>query len=232
MFPLTGKCVKRIINCYPNKMKVKQRDITDCGAACLASVAAYYKLKLPVARIRQTAGTDRRGTNALGMVIAAEQLGFEAKGVKGTAESLSKIPLPAIAHVVGKNLQHYVVIYSVRKNKLTFMDPEDGEMHNTTIDDFKKIWSGALILLVPCEIFKEGNEKISVYKRFRFLLQPHRSVIIQSLFGALVYTVSGLSVSVYIQKITDNVFADGNKNLLNLLSVLMLFIYSTNFSFL
>jgi len=27
-------------------IKVKQRDITDCGAACLASVAAHYMLKL------------------------------------------------------------------------------------------------------------------------------------------------------------------------------------------
>ena len=62
-------------------MKVKQRDITDCGAACLASVAAHYRLKLPVSRIRQIAGTDTRGTNALGMVEAAVQLGFESKGV-------------------------------------------------------------------------------------------------------------------------------------------------------
>lgn len=29
---------------------VKQRDITDCGAACLASVAAYYDLYLSVAQ--------------------------------------------------------------------------------------------------------------------------------------------------------------------------------------
>ncbi len=29
-------------------LKIKQRDITDCGAACMASVAANYKLKLPV----------------------------------------------------------------------------------------------------------------------------------------------------------------------------------------
>jgi ABC-type bacteriocin/lantibiotic exporter with double-glycine peptidase domain len=50
-------------------------DITDCGAACLASVGEHYKLKLPVARIWQIAGTDKRGTNVLGMVKAAEQLG-------------------------------------------------------------------------------------------------------------------------------------------------------------
>ena len=65
-------------------IKIKQRDITDCGAACLASVAAFYKLKLPVSRIRQYAGTDKRGTNVLGLIEAAELLGFQAKGVKGT----------------------------------------------------------------------------------------------------------------------------------------------------
>lgn len=53
------------------KIKIKQRDITDCGAACLASVAAYYKLQLPVSRIRQFAGTDKRGTNVLGLIEAA-----------------------------------------------------------------------------------------------------------------------------------------------------------------
>ncbi|HUM88961.1 MAG TPA: cysteine peptidase family C39 domain-containing protein [Prolixibacteraceae bacterium] len=41
--------------------KIKQRDITDCGAACLASIAAYYKLRIPVSRIRQMAGTDKKG---------------------------------------------------------------------------------------------------------------------------------------------------------------------------
>ena len=37
-------------------IKIKQHDITDCGAACLASIAAHYHLELPIARIRQYAG--------------------------------------------------------------------------------------------------------------------------------------------------------------------------------
>ncbi|GHU80455.1 hypothetical protein FACS1894145_6870 [Bacteroidia bacterium] len=135
-------------------IKVKQRDITDCGAACLASVGEHYKLKLPVSRIRQIAGTDKRGTNVLGMVKAAEQLGFDAKGVKGIAKSLPQIPLPAIAHIVRNNLQHYVVIYSVHKGIVSYMDPGDGEMHKETIEEFMKIWLGVLILLVPDEEFK------------------------------------------------------------------------------
>jgi ATP-binding cassette subfamily B protein len=206
-------------------VKVKQRDITDCGAACLASIAGHYRLKLPVSRIRQIAGTDTRGTNALGMVQAAEQLGFECKAVKGNVDSLSKIPLPAIAHVVlGDGLQHYVVIYSVGKRKLVYMDPADGLMHRETIEAFKKKWSGVLILLLPGEAFREEDKKVSIFKRFMYLLAPHKSVVLTSLFGAIIYTLLGLSTSIYIQKITDNVFVNGNTNLLNLLSVVMIII--------
>jgi len=87
--------------------KIKQSDITDCGAACLASVAAHNRLRFPVSRIRQYAGTDKRGINVLGLIEAAERLGFQAKAAKGPLESLSKIPLPAIAHAIVKNGLHH-----------------------------------------------------------------------------------------------------------------------------
>lgn len=75
---------------------------------------ALYQLQLPVSRIRQYASADKRGTNVLGLLEAADKLGFEAKGAKGPIESLSKIPLPAIAHVIVKEqLHHFVVIYKV-----------------------------------------------------------------------------------------------------------------------
>jgi ABC-type bacteriocin/lantibiotic exporter with double-glycine peptidase domain len=65
-----------------NKTCIKQRDITDCGAACLVSVAMHYQLELPVSRIRQYAGTDKRGTNVLGLIEAAERLGLSGKSCK------------------------------------------------------------------------------------------------------------------------------------------------------
>ena len=34
-----------------SKISIKQHDITDCGAACLASVSAYYKLEIPISKI-------------------------------------------------------------------------------------------------------------------------------------------------------------------------------------
>lgn len=208
-----------------NSTKIKQRDITDCGAACLASIASHYQLKLPVSRIRQYAGTDKRGTNVLGLIEASEKLGFQAKGAKGALDSLTKIPLPAIAHVILKNgLHHFVVIYKVTKKEITFMDPSDGQYHKNKITDFEKIWSGVIVLILPDESFAKGNETTSNTKRFWQLIMPHKGIMIQALIGAVAYTILGLSTSIYMQKLIDFVLPDGNIRLLNLLSIGMIVI--------
>lgn len=204
-------------------VKIKQRDITDCGAACLAAISQYYDLKIPISKIRQIAGTDTKGTNALGMIQAAEELGFSAKGVRGKIDSLSKIPMPAIAHIIiNSTLHHYVVIYSVKKNNIRYMDPADGKIHKLNINEFQKLWTGVLILLVPGNDFTIRDDTVSNIKRFFFLIKPHKYTIIQCIVGASIYTVLGLSMSFYIEKITDYVLVGGNKNLLNLMSIVML----------
>lgn len=205
------------------KITIKQHDITDCGAACLASISAHYNLQIPIARIRQYAGTDKKGTNVLGLIEAAEKLGFEAKGVRGELDSLFKIPKPAIAHIIVKEqLHHYVVIYEVTKEYIKIMDPGDGKIHKKTHEEFTKEWTGVLVLLLPKEEFTPTNEKVSVLKRFWFLLKPHKFVLLQALVGAVIYTLLGFSTSIYIQKITDYVLVGGNTKLLNLLSIVML----------
>ncbi|WP_299104063.1 peptidase domain-containing ABC transporter [uncultured Tenacibaculum sp.] len=205
------------------KISIRQHDVTDCGAACLASIAAHYNLQIPIARIRQYAGTDKKGTNVLGVIEAAEKLGFQAKGVRGELDSLFKIPKPAIAHVIVRGqLQHYVVIYEVTKQHVKIMDPGDGKIHKKTHEVFLKEWTGVLVLLLPKEEFAIGNEKVSVLKRFWFLLKPHKFILLQAFIGAIVYTLLGFSTSIYIQKITDHVLVGGNTKLLNLLSIVML----------
>ena len=206
-------------------IKIKQHDITDCGAACLASIAAYYGLQFPISRIRQYAFTDKKGTNILGMIEAAKKLGLEAKGVKGPFECLSEIPKPAVAHIVVKEiLHHFVVIYKVTDKYILVMDPGDGKMHKKSHDEFKKEWTGILILMRPTETFQTGNTKRSTFRSFLELLQPHKSVMSQALFGAVIYSVLGLSTAVYVGKITDYVLVDRNVNLLNLMGVIMIVI--------
>ncbi len=206
-------------------IKIKQHDITDCGAACLASVCAHYGLQFPVARIRQYAFTDQKGTNILGLIEAANKLGLSAKGVRAQFEALQIVPKPTIAHIVVKEvLQHFVVIYKVTDTHITYMDPGDGRMHKKTNEEFKQEWTGVLVLMEPEETFRQGNRKVSMTRKFMSLLLPHKSVMFQALFGAFIYSILGLSTSVYVGKITDYVLVDKNLNLLNLMGVIMLLI--------
>jgi ATP-binding cassette subfamily B protein len=206
-------------------MKIKQRDITDCGAACLASIASFYKVNMPLSRIRQYACTDKKGTNILGLIEAASRIGFTAKGVRGDWDSLFKVPLPAIAHIVVKGiLTHYVVLIKASKSFIKVMDPADGEFHKISHDDFKKQWTGVLVLIAPGERFRIRDERAKLGHRLIQLIEPSKDILIQSLVGALIYSVLGLSVSLYVGRLIDNVIPGGNSNLLNLLGVAMLVI--------
>ncbi len=205
------------------KVQFKQRDIMDCGAACLSSVSAFYNLHIPVSRVRQFANTDKKGTNVLGLIEAAEKLGFTAKGVKGSYDSLLKIPKPAIAHLkLSSNLLHYVVIIKVDNKGLLVMDPATGKLEKRKKEEFLTVWTGILVILVPNDDFEIRNEKISNISRLFFLLKPHKLVMTQALVGAVFFSIIGLSTSIYIQKLTDFVFINGNKNLLNMMSLIML----------
>lgn len=204
-------------------IRVKQHDIKDCGAACLASIGNHYKIQIPIARIRQLASTDLRGTTILGLSHAAEKMGFKSKGIRGTWEVLTEMPLPAIAHLHLKNgLQHYVVIYRVNSRHVKVMDPNTGEMEKYTQDRWMDIWTGVVLLAIPGDAFKPFSAGNTPLFRLWKLVEPHRTVWIQAILGALLYTLLGLGMSIYIQKITDYVLVDGNRNLLNLLSVGML----------
>ncbi|MCG2588367.1 peptidase domain-containing ABC transporter [Rhodohalobacter sulfatireducens] len=205
------------------KFGIKQHDITDCGAACLASVAAHFGLQMPISKIRQYASTDKKGTNILGMIEAAEKLGLSAKGVKGEFESLFKIPTPTIAHVVVKEvLHHFVVIYNTTDKYIEVMDPMDGKLHKIPHEEFKEQWTGVLVLITPSGNFEKGNEKVSITSRLWFLLKPHWTVLLQALIGAAVFTIVGLSTAIFVQLIVDYVLVDGNRNLLNLLGIGMI----------
>ena len=203
-------------------VRVKQRDVSDCGAACLVSVSAYYGLHIPVSMVRQFASTDKQGTSLSGLIFAAEKLNFVARGAKTSVVDLYGIPVPTIFHLVIENgMQHFVVVYKIGKNRIRIMDPALGKMIKLSLADFEKNWSGVVMLLIPSGHFIRGDRKIKVFARFRELILPHSKMLCLALLCAFIYTALGLSTSVYVQKIVDFVLPGANKNLMNLLGFSM-----------
>ncbi|MGM0501290.1 MAG: peptidase domain-containing ABC transporter [Bacillota bacterium] len=215
LFKSISRKIKRLFKSY---YCVKQHDITDCAAACLATIAKHYDLEMPITQIREIAGTDKKGTNALGVIKAAKELGFEAKGVKGEADDLTDdIPLPAIAHVVKDNLMHYVVIYEINEDEIVVADPAEGMVYYQP-EDFYEIWTGVLLLVSPGEDFETGDEKTGFFERFISLITPHKGLLIKIFFASILYTLLGIAGSFYFKYLIDTILADGLVKTLHIIS--------------
>jgi len=210
---------------------VKQHDITDCGAACLATIAKQNGYRLSISKIREIAGTDKQGTNAYGVIQAAERLGFSAKGVKGNEEAFfSEFPLPCIAHVIVKgNLLHYVVIHKITEKQVIIADPGKGIVKLTPSEFFgtnvsegevpEYRWTGILILLVKNESFQKGDETQGIFERFLHLLAPQKSLLFHIFLASLLYTVFGILAAFYFRELVDSVLPDGLRKTLFTLSI-------------
>lgn len=72
--------------------------------------------------------------------------------------------------------------------------------------------------------FQDRKHENRYDKEVLFSAGSSQSVMLQAVFGALIYSILGLSTSIYVGKITDYVLVDKNINLLNLMGVIMLVI--------
>jgi len=211
---------------------IKQHDITDCGAACLATISKQHGLKISVTRIREVAGTDKQGTNAYGVIKAAEELGFQAKGVRGDKEAFfSEFPLPCIAHmIVDGNLLHYVVVHKITKKQIIIADPGRGIVKLTPEEFFGEVheegkppkyqWSGVLILLAVTEKFQKGDETNGgLFARFLHLLKPQKGLLLQVFAASLLLTVLGILGSFYFKLLMDDILPNGLLKTLHIVSL-------------
>lgn len=202
---------------------VRQHDRSDCGAACLRSVARAFGLDISLSRIRVLASTGKDGTSVMGLLEAAEELGFHAKGIRGDPDSVSSVPVPSIAHIKVRNsFFHYVVITKVGRQYVRFMDPECGTIRKEEIEIFKQMWTGILVIMAPGREIRQTEAAPSLLTRILDLVKPFRLNMIQALAGTVIYSILGLSTSIFVQKIIDIVLVNRNPNLLDLLGVVMI----------
>ncbi|MBZ9621684.1 peptidase domain-containing ABC transporter [Clostridium sp. FP2] len=211
-------------NYFKRYVCIKQHDYKDCGAACLATISKQYGLKIPISKIRETAGTDKQGTSALGLIKASEKLGFSAKAVRVTKpeDIFSEFPLPCIAHVViDESLLHYIVIHKVSKKEILAADPAKG-MVKYVPEEFFKIWTGILIFMVPNVEFKKGDETKGLFSRFIYLLKPQKKLMVNIFSASIVLTLLGMIGSFYFKFIMDDILPYGLNKTLHILSIGMI----------
>ena len=205
---------------------ISQNDETDCGPACLAAIFGKYGLKVSIAKIRDIAGTDRQGTSAYGLVKVIEHFGFQQKVVEADKSVLTnKLPLPAIAHVIIDNsLLHYVVITKVKGDTVVVSDPAKGIVKYKK-EDFLKIWTKILILIVPTNNSQKGNKKQSTLISFFRLLISQKWLLLRIFILSMILTSIGIITSFYYQVLMDDIVPSSSLEMLNYVSVITLCLF-------
>ena len=206
---------------------VRQTDASDCGAAALATLALHHRLPVGLQQLRDLTGTDRAGTNLLGLLRAAEQLGFSAKVAKWSYDVLGRLPLPAIAHVkTDEGRGHFLVLHKVNRAAVVVADPARG-VEKLSRDDFCKRWTGHLLVAVPDPHAAPNRSRAAPpgpWRRFLGLLAGHTPVLVEAFVCALLLTVLGVSTSYFIQHLVDSVLVRDEARLLNALGLGMVLI--------
>ena len=208
---------------------VPQIDTRDCGVAALASIAKFYGSDFSLAHLRELAKTNKNGTTALGIIKAANKIGFQSKAIQANMSlfDLEDVPYPFIVHVNKKGkLPHYYVVYQSHKKHLIIGDP-DPSVKVTKIkkEAFESEWTGIAIFLVPEPNYRPHKDKKNGLISFLPLIFRQRSLIFYIILASLLVTLINIVGSYYLQGILDEYIPNQMKSTLGIISIALIITY-------
>ena len=200
---------------------IKQKEIKDCGCACLSTICKQYGIKIPIYKIREISKTDRNGTTVRGILRAATLLGFSGKVFKAEDQDniYKNIPLPAIAHVIiNKSFQHYIVVHKITKKYILVADPAKGIVKYKP-EEFFKIWTGVILTFTKVANFTDLSEDSGLLKKFFELVKPQKGLLINIFLSSILITVFGIVGSFYFKFLLNTVIPNDLESTLNMFSI-------------
>lgn len=203
-----------------------QKDLTDCGAGCLQSLVRYYGGDISLEMLREKSGTGKTGTTLLGLYQCALAIGFDAEGCEADIEALIKHGEPVILHVIiDQKFEHYVICYSCPFNgthQFLIGDPASG-LKYWTEEYLEEVWqSKTCLTLKPNATFRK-RDQVNTEKRkwLKSLIREDQEALYSIIFLGIILSILSLSMSVFSQKLIDDILP-GRKTALLMLSICFL----------
>lgn len=208
-----------------SKLIVKQNDQSDCGVACLLSIIKYYRGNATLEQLREFSGTDKVGTTLLGLMEAARETGFDAKGYEADTQSLAEHSQPTILHVQKEKLEHYVVFLSHSNGIFTIGDPAEGIKEYSAIE-LNDIWkSKRCLVLKPNSSFQttqqQDKRKLNWFLK---LIKEDINVLASSAILGLVLAGLGMATAIFSQKLIDAIIPSESISKLITATILLFFL--------
>lgn len=193
---------------------IRQHDRSDCAVACIAAVAGWYGLQMPLAAIRALCGASEAGTTIKGILDCCQAVGMKAtpaKSAERNTDVLGRIGRPCILHTeTSDGYLHFIVLCRTDGTRAEIMDPENGRRRKIRLDALREMWTGYLIMLEPGAGFKAEDRTASLMEKFGPIIRMFGGEIATATLYALVYIAIGISFSLFLQYFIDNVITGGD----------------------
>lgn len=187
----------------PHKLPIiLQDERAECGHACVAMISNFWGHHLDLYSLRSMSNTSSRGVTLLDINVLFDRLGFVTRALQVPMEELHLIKCPAVLHW---NMNHFVVLKKVKKNKVIIHDPAIG-VRQCTLDEFSKSYTGIVLEVEKSNDFKEiySHQKLTLFNLFKTVQGVNKFIMLLILLSLSIEILSLLN-PLFIQYVTDDV---------------------------
>ena len=184
-----------------------QMEATECGAASLCMVLAYYDKWIPLDQMRLMCGVSRNGSNAKNILIAARKLGLVAQGYRFEPEELRQNGhFPCI---VFWEFNHFIVVNGFKNGKVYVNDPARGRI-KMSMDRFDEGFTGVVLMFEPSEDFEPSGSPFKISSFIKERLEGTGQAIAFSVITSVIIAISGIILSGYSRIFLDKILTGNN----------------------
>jgi NHLM bacteriocin system ABC transporter peptidase/ATP-binding protein len=214
---------------YAKTPTIFQMEVTECGAASLAMILAYFGRFVPLEQMRIETGVSRDGCNAGNIMRAGKKFGLEVHGYKKSLKGLLELPVPCIIHW---NFDHFVVWEGMRGKYCYINDPAVGR-RKLTLEDIDDCFTGVVVTFSPTEAFVKSHKERRLVGMVKERLKGEGASILSLVITGLFLVVPGMLIPVYSQIFIDDILVGGNTDWITALLIAMAvtLIYKAGFTY-
>ncbi len=181
-----------------------QMHASECGAACLGSVLAYFGRWVPLTELREKCEVSRDGSSAASILRASRHYGLECNGLSVRAAQLKKLDLPLILFW---QFSHFVVYEGFDGRHHHLNDPSTGR-RRLTAEEFEKDYSGIALRFKRGADFSPGGKQPDLFRQLSASLVDSWRMLTGVVACGFMLTLLALivpaSLSVFVDDVLEN----------------------------
>lgn len=186
-----------------------QHNEHDCGLACVSSLLRYYGFNYGIDYLRDLM-VDKKGYSLKDLTFLLGNFkGITYKSLRINEEKLKEalnyIKKPSIALIERDGEKHYIVIYSIKGNKLVISDPLKNKISTMLIKDFSNVFSGVLLVVESVDQNKNDifNQRYNKANLFKGVLKENKFLFTLTFILSVLVVGIAIILSFFVKFLTD-----------------------------